>query len=196
MIIILSRLFFRLAILFIAVFSVFYFYILEYKYDPNIGFIKTSWTYSLENIDNGYIENVVINWKKYNLSENKIILHNIFDQKTCWELKIWDYNDYLCYKNNDNHIVYISKNSVKLVAVKNTIYNNLILKKSYNPFIKYSFKWKEIYFDYYKNGDIVYKDDISSKKLINIKNLEFVGYNTKWLFVIKDNDLYFMKLSN
>ena len=195
MLLIFSRLFLRVLILFVAVFSIFYFYILWYRFDSNIWFVQTSWVYSLEKLDLWENEKIILNWQEYNLSDNKIILHNIFLKKSCWELKVWKFSSYECYNDNGNHIVYISKNIVKLTPVTTSIFKKLDLYSSDNLNIKYYFYWKNIKILYYRNWDIIYDDDLSSKKLINIPWLEFIWYTEKGLYVIKDNKLYFMRLS-
>jgi len=192
---ILVRFFLRLIILIIIVTSIFYFYILKYRYDFWIWFIETSWVYSFEKLDLWTDEKVTFNWNQYWFTNNSITLHNNFDKRNCWELKIGDFKDFLCYRENNNHIVYISKNIIKLTPIKTAVYKKLILKKEISPFIKYSFNWHNIDFFYHKNWDIFYQDDISVKKLINIKNIEFIWYNDKWFYIIKDNKLYFMRLS-
>jgi len=195
MLIIFVRLFLRVLVLFVTVFSIFYFYILGYKFDKNVGFIETSGVYSLEKIDMETDDKIVLNWYEYKLLDNKIVLHNVFLSKSCGELRIWDYSSYECYNNEWNHIVYISKSVVKLIPVTLSVFKKLDLYADSNLDVKYYFYWKNIKFYYYTNWDIVYSDDLSVKKLVNIKDLEFVWYNQKGLYVVKDNKLYFMKLS-
>jgi len=196
MLVTLARFFLRLFILLLAFFSIFYFYILQYRFDSKLGFVKTSWVYSLESLDLPFNDEVILNWKKYKLAEDKLVLHNMFSPKSCGKIKIWNYQDFLCYKDAwIKHIVYVSKNVLKLLPAKNlTYFKKLELISSDNIGVKYTFSWHKINFSYYKNWDLIYKDDISAKKLINLPNLEFVWYDNKWLYVVKDGSLYFMKL--
>ena len=199
MILVLTRLFFRLLVLFVAVFSVFLFYILWYKYNLNLGFVKTSWTYSFEAMSEENSRNyIILNWQLYKLdSDNKLVLSNILDQKSCGSIKIWNYANFVCFKNHDTNIVYISKNAIRLKKVKSSVvYKKLKLSNWNSVFEKYRFFWNGIKFYYYKNGDIVYEDWLSFKKLMNFPNIEFVWYDRKWFYIVKDNNLYYMKLKN
>jgi hypothetical protein len=77
----------------------------------------------------------------------------------------------MCYrqKNNYTKIVYIPKSNIRLYKVSNTIFSKLVLNKTQDPFLKYSFIWKNIKFNYYGNGLITYEDDLGEKELIKIK---------------------------
>jgi len=184
----------RLIVLILSVFSILYFYVLWYKFDPEIWFIKTS-SYNLENYSS-YNKKILINWKKYFITNGQIRLSNIFTNKYCGKLKIWDFTKYHCFNKKNNHIVYISKYYIRVFPSKNKIFKNLDLIKPENNNIKYKFKWHNINFSYYKNGDIIYKDDVSSKKLINFPNIEFVWYDENGLFIIKKNKLFYLKIKN
>lgn len=188
------RFFLRLIVLVLSVFSILYFYVLWYKFEPEIWFIKTS-NYDLENYS-PYNSKVLINWKKYFLNDWKIILSNMFSNKNCGELQIWNFKKYYCFEKKNNHIVYISKNYIKIIPSKNKIFKNLDLIKTENSNIKYKFTWNNITFYYYRNGDIIYKDDVSSKKLINFPNIEFVWYDRNGFFIVKNNKLLYFKINN
>lgn len=191
------RLIIRLVVLFVWVFSIFFFYVFGYKYDSKIGFVKSSWVYDIKYYsDETLDENILINWWKYYFVSNKLTLHDM-RSNFCWEIKIGKFQDFSCYDDNAfSNIVYISPASLKINASSANLFYRLNLKKTDNPFVRYEFNWNWVNFSYYKNWDLVYEDDISTKKLINIKNIEFIGYESWWLYFTLDGNLNFLSIRN
>ena len=196
MLFILWRLLIRLVVLVVIVLSIFYFYVLWYTFNKNVWFIKANGVYAIQTFSSKKSNNIMINSNFYYIVDNKITLHWIYPT-SCGYIKIWDYAKYVCYNKNNKHylnIVYIPRSDIKLEKIKSNIFANLDLYQSSNPYIKYYFYFKWIKFIYYKNGDILYEDDIDTKKLANIKNLEFVWYDSNGLYVVKNDKLYYLNL--
>lgn len=195
MLIVFVRLFLRLLILISSVFGIFFFYVFWYTYNGKRWFIKTSWVYNIKyySADN-LKKDILINSKKYFIVNNKLTLYWL-EQGKCWIMKIWNYQKYDCYDwKRYSDIVYIPSSSIKISPItKNTVVAKLNLQISSDYNIQYYFNWHDIDFSYYKDGTIVYKDNLSSKKLINIKWANFIWYNNSWLFFILDKKIYFMK---
>lgn len=191
------RLFIRLIVLFLWVFSIFFFYVLGYKYDTKIGFIKSSWVYDIKYYSKDPLnEQISINWWNYYFVSNKLTLRNV-RSNSCWQVKIWDFDKYNCYDDKSfSNVVYISPSSLEIRPSSVSFFPKLTLYWDYDPFLKYSFYWNGINFFYYQNWDLTYKDDVSTKKLINIKNVEFVGYENWWLYFTLDGKLHFLAINN
>ena len=188
-----ARLFLRLFFLVVAVISIVFFYILGYKYDPELGFIKNSGVYSFESFSE--LEKIAyINWKAYNLIEGKLDIYTNLDTK-CGEFKIGDFNKFVCYHHKHyTKIVYIPKYSIRFYKTSNNIFSKLVLYKWADSFVKYYFYWNDIKFTYYENGLLTYKDDLWEKTIIKLKGLEFLGYDDNGLYVLRDNILYYLQL--
>ena len=196
MLIIFARLFLRLLILVVWVFSIFFFYVFWYTYDEKRWFIKAPGVYAIKYFSNNNFEkDITINSKKYNIVDNRLTLYWV-EKGKCWNIKIWDYQKYDCYDGIKYvKIIYIPNSSIRIYPItKSMFFSQLDLENSNDYAINYNFNWHGIKFSYYKDWTIVYKDDISSKKLINIKWANFVWYNNEGLFFFKGNKIYFMKI--
>lgn len=195
MIIIFARLFLRLFVLIWWVFSIFFFYVFWYTYTNKRWFIKTSWVYNIKYFSNNNSKkDIIINSNKYFVINNRLTLYWL-EKGRCWIIQIWYYKKYDCYDGKRySDIVYIPISSVKIYPItKNTLFAKLNLQVSNDYDIKYNFNWHGIRFSYYKDGTIVYKDDISTKKLIKIPWVDFVWYDNEWLVFMLDNKIYYMK---
>ncbi len=191
-----ARLFLRLIILFSAIFSIFFFYVFWYKYDEQRWFIRSPWIYDIKYFSNDDLQkNIIINSEKYYTVDNKLTIYWLQPNK-CWTIKIWEYEKYDCYESESySNIIYIPSSSIKIHPITySTVFLNLNLNVSKDFTVNYDFIWNGIKFSYYKDWTLVYKDDISSKKLINIKNVDFVWYNDDWLFFSLDGKMYFMEI--
>lgn len=196
MLLVFVRLFLRLLFLIFFVFSIFFFYVFWYTYNQKRWFIKAPKVYNIKYFSSTKNKKyIIIDSKKYELVNNNLLLYWIEEGK-CWFIKISSYKKYECYDNKKySRIFYISPSSIKVYPIeKKVIFHKLDLKLSSDYHIKYTFTWYGISFTYYKNWVITYKDDISSKKLIKLKWIEFVWYNDEWFFFIKKNKLYFIKI--
>jgi len=196
MLIIFARLFLRLLILIIWVSSIFFFYVFWYTYDDKRWFIKAPGVYAIKYFSNNDLEkSIIINSKKYHIVDNNLTLYWL-ERGKCWNIKIWDYQKYDCYDGKKySNVIYIPNSSIRIYPItKNIVFWKLNLEVSDDYAINYNFNWHGIKFSYYKDGTIVYKDDISSKKLINIKWANFVWYNNDGLFFLLKNKIYFMKI--
>jgi len=196
MLFVLSRLCIRLLTLWFIVFSIFYFYVLGYRYEDNIWFVKASWTYQINYFSNKKENYLILNWNKYYMVNNTLTLYWLQDW-FCWYIKIGEFKRYTCVNwNNLQKITYISPSSIQIKQIKLDVFTNLKLIKSNDPFIKYTFYRNDIEFLFSLNWDLLYKDSVSVKKLINLPNSEFVWYNFKWLIFIKDWWMYLLKIKN
>lgn len=190
------RLFLRLTVLVFVIFSIFFFHVFWYKYDKQRWFIKNSGVYDIKYFsDNNFEKSIIINSQKYYVVDNKLTIYWL-EKNQCWYIKIWNYKKYDCYDGKRySNIIYIPSSSVKIYPItKNIVFLKLDLKISKDYCINYDFNWNGIEMSYYKDGTIVYKDDISSKKLTNIKWANFVWYNDNWLFFSLNDKIYFMEI--
>jgi len=196
MLIIFLRFFLRLLILIVWVLSIFFFYVFWYIYNTKRWFIKTSWVFDIRYFSNdNFKKNIIINSNKYYVVDNKLTLYWLEDGE-CWILKIWDYQKYYCYDwKKYSYVLYIKNFFIKKYPItKNIIFSQLNLETSHDYDISYTFVWNDIKFYYYKDWSLIYKDDISYKKLTTIKWAEFVWYNKKGFFFILNEELYFIQI--
>lgn len=195
MYIVFARLFLRLTVLFFGVFSVFFFYVFGYKYEKNVWFVRASWVYDVQYFaKKDKQEEFFVNSNKYNFVDNKLIVYGIY-KWSCSNIKIWDFQNYQCHWNKKfKKIVYIPKSSILIKEAFKRVFFNLELFDDSNPFIKHYFYWRWIKFTYYEDWDLVYKDDISSKKLVNIKDAEFIGYDKDGLYFISKWKIYLLNI--
>ncbi len=189
-----SRLFLRLILLVIIVFSIFYFYVFGYKYTKDLWFSKNLWVYNIKYISKNKSNSFLFDWKKYFTTDRSITIFWLNKNK-CNYIQIWDFKKYICNtKKKFNNIIYISKKDIKLSPSKISFFNNLDIKYINDISIKYWFKWNNITFLYSNNWDLLYTDSISTKKIINIPNAKFIWYNKKWLFLILKWQIYFLRI--
>jgi len=189
-----SRLFLRLIILVIIVFSVFYFYVFGYKYTKNLWFSKNLWVCNIKYITEQKTVPFKFNWKKYLTTDRNITIFWLNKNK-CNYIKIWDYKKFICNrKNKFSNIIYIEKKTIRLSPSKISFFNNLNIHYTNDINIKYWFKWSDINFLYSNKWDLLYTDSISTKKLINLPNAKIIWYNNKWLFLILKWQIYFLKI--
>ena len=193
MLAVIFRLSLRLFIFFIAVFFIFYFYVLGYRFESNYWFVETSGIFQINTYSKLKDKQIIINGKAYNITDSKIILENLINKESCGYLKIGNYVKYICYPNKNSYIAYIPED-FPIKNVQKAIYETLNLQKTQDITIKYKFKWDKIVFFYYNNGDLVYQDSISTKKLKNIKNADFIGYDSKWLYFVQNKKLFYMQI--
>lgn len=186
------RLFIRIVILVITVFSIFYFYVFGYKYNKNIWFYKAGSIYDIKSYSKLDDKKILIDGNKYNLVNNRLVIFWV-PRNSCWYMKLWDDLKFVCNDNDFNKIITFSKLNLQKVNIKKIIYplklywNNLSL-------VKYLFNWEWIEFKYYKNGDLTYKDSIWSHYLINLNNANFVWYDDNWLYLLLKWEFYFIRL--
>jgi len=189
-----SRLFLRLILLVIIVFSVFYFYVFGYKYTKNLWFSRNLWVYNIKYISENENNHFIFNWKKYFTIDKGITIFWI-NRNKCSYIKIWNYKKFICNtKHKFSNIIYIDEKNLKLIPSKISFFNNLTIKFINDPYIKYWFKWNDINFSYSNDWNLLYTDSISTKKLIKIPNAKFIWYNSKWLILILKWQIYFLKI--
>jgi len=195
MIIPVARLVIRLSFLFLIVYSIFYFYVLGYRFDikDKVSY-QTSWIYSI----NVYSKNInfIKVWNKtVFLSDHKVVLYSLPDW-ICSKLEIWKYYVKHCFDwKHYNKIVYFSKSDIKMLPLKDLAFFKLTLFKSNDFLDKYKFNWNNIEFVYQKNGNLLYKDDLWYKKLINLRNIDFIWYTTDWLVFERKNKIFELKFN-
>jgi len=181
-----SRLFLRLILLVVIVFSIFYFYVFSYKYTKNIWFTKNLWVYNIKYITKNKTAPFIFNWKKYFTIDRDITIFWL-DKDKCSYIKFWNYKRFICNKQNKFiNIIYIDKKNVKLLSSKISFFNNLDIHYTNDINIKYWFRWNDINFLYSNNWDLLYTDDVP--------NAKFIWYNHEWLFLILKWQIYFLKI--
>ncbi len=168
-----ARLFIRLSLLFFLVRSIFYFYVFWYRYSFEHDLVyKTSWIYNFKIFSNKhyfYLWN-----RKIYLVDNQVTLYSFFEWQ-CNTIIIWDYKDYICFKwNRFNKFVFIDKSVIKLSYFKWSYFIKLNLKS--DLYKNYYFKVNWINFILKNNWDLLYKDDLWEKKLINIWKSKILWY--------------------
>jgi len=189
MIIPLTRLIVRLSFLFLIVYSIFYFYVLGYRYNLKDSLTyQTAWIYDF--IVYGNINYIKVWDKTIFLTDHKVSLYSI-PEWACKRIVIWKEKINYCFDGKHyNKIVYFATNSIKIIPFKAKTFFKLDLLSSDDFFDKYKFKWSEIEFVYEKNGDLLYKDDLGYKRLLTLKNIDFVWYTLDGLVFEKTGRLF------
>jgi len=184
-----ARLILRLSFLFFLVWSIFYFYVFGYRYSLDWDFqYKTAGIYQLNVFsDTQYI---FLNNKKLFLSDHKISLYSLYEWE-CAKLKIWNYEKFLCFDGkNFNKFVYIDPKIIRIYPFTDKYFIKLDLNQQGN-FIQFEFKNIKFLYD---GERLFYVDDISTKKLVDLPNVKFVGYTESSLIFVKNWKLYALNL--
>ena len=194
MIIPVARLIVRLSFLFLIVYSIFYFYVLGYRYN-----LQSKISYQTAGIYDfriyGNIDYIKIWNKVVFLTDHKVVLYSL-PEWTCSNLKIWGSTFRYCFDwKYYNKFVYFSRKDIKISVFDDKTFFKLSLVNWNDFFEKYNFKWNGIEFSYQKNGDLLYKDDFWYKKLLNLSWVDFIGYVMNGLIFEKKGRLYELRFN-
>jgi len=186
-----ARLILRLSFLFFLVWSIFYFYVFGYRYSLDWDFhYKTAGIYQLNIFSD--VNYLVLDNKKLFLEKNKITLYSLYEWE-CAKLKIWNYEQFLCFDGkNFNRFVYIDPKIIRISSFTDKYFMKLDLSQQGN-FVQFEFKNINFLYDW---ETLFYLDDISTKKLINLPNVKFVGYTENSLIFVKNWKLYALSLES
>ena len=189
MILVIWRLFLRIVFLVLIVWSIFYFFVFWYRYNPKGSFnYKTAWIYEIKAFSNSNY--IFLDNEKFFLVDNKITLYSI-PELSCKKLKIDEFEKFICFDwKQFNKILYISPKILKMTPFEG-FFSKLDLKC--NNLWDCSFTVNNIDFFISKDWTIFYKDDISTKKLTNLPNSMIIGYVEDGLIFEKNWKLFKLK---
>jgi len=189
MILVVGRLFLRVVFLVLIVWSIFYFFVFWYRYNPKGNFnYKTAGIYEIRAFsDTNYI---FLDNEKFFLVNNKITLYSI-PEWSCKKLRIDEFEKFICFDwKHFNKFLYISPKVLKITPFKG-FFSKLDLKC--NNIWECFFSANNIDFFISKDWTIFYKDDISTKQLIKLPNSLIIGYLEDWLIFEKNWKLFKLK---